>query len=135
MVEVTLNHSPDPLEVCILIVLVMCERLFTITHSMRLDIGLVDNIKTIFVTERIPKRIIRVMTCPHSVDIELLHDLDILDHVSLTHHISLIRIKLMTVGSLDEDRLAVHEKLAVLYSHIPEAYVHLGHFCQTVLVI
>ena len=73
--------------------------------------------------------------CPYSIDIELLHDHDILDHVRLAHHISLIRVHLVAVGALDEDWLSVHEKLSVLYRHIPETYVHPGHFSEAVLVI
>ena len=135
MVEVTLNHSPDPLEVSILIICVMSKRLFAIAHSVRLDIRFIYHIKSIFVAERIPERIVRIMTCPYSIDIELLHDHDILDHICLAHHISLIRVHLVAIGALDEDWLSVHEKLSVLYSHIPKAYVHPGHFSETVLVI
>ena len=135
MIEVTLNHSPDPFKMRLLIIGVMSERLFAIAHAVRLDVSLIYHIKTISVTQRIPKRIIRVMTCPDCIDIELLHDLNILYHVSLAHHISLIRVHLMTVRTLDKDRLAVHQELAVLYSHIPETNVNPGHFCKAVLVV
>ena len=135
MIEITLNHSPDPFEMRLLIIGVMSKRLFAIAHSVRLDIRFIYHIKSIFVAERIPERVVRVMACPYSIDIELLHDHDILDHIRLAHDISLIWIHLVTVGTLDQDRLAVHEKLTVLNGHIPETYVHLGHFCQTVLVI
>ena len=74
------------------------------------------------------------MACPYSIDIELLHDHDILDHIRLAHHISLIWVHLMTVRTLDKDRLAVHEKLAFLDLHISETELKESNFCHTLII-
>ena len=74
------------------------------------------------------------MTCPDSIEIELLHDLDILDHVRLRDHISLVWIEFMSVDSFDKDRLTVHKKLTVLDAYIPESDLYLRRLGLTFLV-
>ena len=93
---------------------------------MRLDVRLIHDINSILVTERVPERVVRIVACTHCIDVQLLHDQDILDHVSLGHDISLVRVHLMPVRSLYEDRLSVYKKLASLYADIPESH---GYGC------
>ena len=135
MVEIPLDRPADTLEMCKLELRILCKGLVAISHTVRLDIGLSDNVKTIFVTKRIPERIVRIMACTDCVHVELLHDEDILDHVSLAYDISLVRIHLVPVHTLDEYRLAVDKKLASDNLHIPESDLDGCSFCLSLLVI
>ena len=52
------------------------------------------------------------MGSAYGIDVQLFHDADILDHTLHRDHIAAIGVELMTIGSLDEDRLSVDEQLA-----------------------
>ena len=60
------------------------------------------------VAKVVPQVIIRIVTGTHSVDIEFLHDLNILDHAFGRYDITTIRINFMTVGTFEENGLAVY---------------------------
>ena len=51
-----------------------------VAHAVTLDVGLSHYVDTILVAQLIPAGIIGIVTGAHSVDIQLLHDLDILNH-------------------------------------------------------
>ena len=48
---------------------------------MSLDISLVNNIKSVFVAEVIPKGIVRIVASAHSIEVQLLHYEDIPLHI------------------------------------------------------
>ena len=83
MIEVSAEKSACSFKMSILKERILCKCLLVITHSVRLDVCLVNYIKTVFVAERIPTRIIRIVACSYSIHIEFLHDEDILDHILL----------------------------------------------------
>ena len=60
---------------------------------------------------------------------------DILDHIRLAYHITLIRIHLVAVDALDKHRLTVHQKLAVLDFDISEADLKHRDLSHTLTVI
>ena len=63
---------------------------------MTLDIRLSRHIDAVFVAEVIPAGIIGIVTSAHRVDVQILHDLDILNHAFHRYDITTIRIELMT---------------------------------------
>ena len=111
-----------------LIVRIPRETGISVTHSVRLDVGLIHHIESIPVTEVIPLRGIRVVTCADSIYIQLLHDEDVLDHIFTGDHISPVGADLMSVRTLDEDRPAVDQELSVLHTDIPEAHAEGSRF-------
>ena len=94
-----------------------------VAEPMTLLVCLRTEIDTILVAEVVPHRIIGVMTGAHGIDIEPFHQLDILDHPFTAHHITAIRIHLMTVNTLDEYRLTVHQQLRIFDLHLAEAHL------------
>ena len=73
------------------------------------------------------------MTGAHGIDVQTLHNLDVLNHSLQADYISCIRIHLMAVSTLYEHGLPVHEKLLVLNFHLSETYFnwHLfNHFVE-----
>ena len=83
---------------------------------MDLYVGFVDDIETIFVTQLIKLRCVRIMAGADSIEIVLLHQAhifaDMLQCNSRTH----IRITVVTVGSAETDFLTVQ-----VYNGIPDA--------------
>ena len=89
--------------------------------SVTLHIGFIQNIDTVLITEIIPHRIIRIMTGPHSIEIELFHQLDIIKHIFSGQDFSVFHIVFMTVDSPDQHSFAVEKQIAAIYSDIAES--------------
>ena len=68
------------LQMGLLIILTLGKCTLTITHAMTLHISLSRQVDTILVTEVIPTGIVRIVTGAYSVDIQLLHNFQVLDH-------------------------------------------------------
>ena len=68
------------------------------------------------------------MTSTYSIDIQLLHNLNILNHTFYRDDIATIRIKLMTVRSLNQDRLSVNQQLSSFYLNMTEANLLFDNF-------
>ena len=81
----------------------------------------------IAVAEVVPVGIVGVVACAHGVEVKLFHQLDILKHALLAHHISAVGVELVAVGALYQHGLAVDEQLAVLYLHAAEAHIYRYH--------
>ena len=62
------------------------------------------------------------MTSTDSIDIKTLQDFDILYHTLHTNNIAAIRIQLMAVNTLYQNRLTVDQQLLVLDFHFTEAH-------------
>ena len=108
---------------------ILRQRLLAITHAMTLKIRLRREIDTILVAEVIPTGIIRIVTGAYRINIQLFHNLYILDHTVDAHDIAIIRIEFMTVSTFDEDRLTVDEQLPSLDLNMTEAHL-LAHSLQ-----
>ena len=83
MVDVPEDHPAIPDQMGGLEILPLGESGLTVAHTMRLDIAFVNDIEAVFVTQGVPERVVGIVACTHSVDIQLFHDPDIPDHVSL----------------------------------------------------
>ena len=97
-----------------------------ISHSMRLDISLVDNIDSILVAEIVPTGIVGIVGSTDCVDIEFLEHFDIIDHIGLGHYVTRARAEFVTVGAFDKDGLAIDKKLGILYLDSPESETYRG---------
>ena len=91
---------------------------------MRLHIGLGYDIDTVLVAQVIPEVGIGVVAGTHGVEVEFLHDLDVLDHALPREYIATVGIQLMTVSSLEEHWLTVHQNLGILQLDLAEAHLH-----------
>ena len=80
---------------------ILRKRLLTVTHTVTLQVRLCREIDTILVTEVIPTRIVWIVTSAHRIDIQLFHNLDILNHTLYTHVVAAVRIELMAIGTFD----------------------------------
>ena len=131
MVEVATDHAAYTRKVSIAKNRVVSESLLAIAHAVRLNIGLVNHIKSIFVAEGVPERVVWIVACSYSIDIQLFHDKNILYHVGLGNHISLVGIEFMTVCTFEQNGLAVDKELIADNLHVAETYLKLSIFCYT----
>ena len=56
------------------------------------------------------------------IHVEVLHNLYVLNHAADRHHIAPVGVELVAVGTLEEHRPAVDQKLLVLDLHLAEAH-------------
>ena len=128
MVEVTAHHTAYTRKVGIAENRIVSESLLAIAHAVRLDIGLVNHIESIFVAEGVPERVVWIVACSYSIDIQLFHDKNILYHVGLGNHIAFEGIEFMAVCTFDQNGLSVDKKLVADNLHVSETYLKLSPF-------
>ena len=111
------------------------KRLLFISHTMRFEVCLSGDVDTVFITKVIPARITWIVAGTNGVDVQLLHDLDILNHALQAHYVSTVRIHLVAVGTLHQHRLSVNEQLCILDFHVAESHFLRNHLSGALLVL
>ena len=81
------------------VVLTLGQRSFAITHAMTLKVRLSREVDAVLVAEVVPTGVIGIVAGAYSIDIQILHNLDVLNHSLHGDDITTIGIKLMTVGT------------------------------------
>ena len=76
---------------------------------MAFDVGFSYHINAVLVAELIPIVVVRIVASTHGIQVELFHYLDVLNHALFGNDITAVRIQLMTIGTLDKDRLTIHQ--------------------------
>ena len=94
--------------------------LLIVTHTMALQVALSSQVDTILIAQVIPTWIVGIVTGTHSIDVQLLHNLDILNHALHAHDVATIRIQFVAVGTLNQDSLTVHQQLSALNLNVAE---------------
>ena len=115
--------------------LILGECLLLVAHTVTLEVRLGGEIDTVFVAEVVPTWIVGIVAGAHGIDVELLHDADILDHTLDADDIAPIRVEFVTVGTLDEDRLAIDEQLASTDLYVAEAHLLTHDFQHLVALL
>ena len=122
VVTVARNHTAHPLHERHLPVGVVGKGLiFVEHHAMALDVGFVYHIESEFRAKLVPRIVVRVVAVAYTVQVELLHQLDVVYHGPHGDGTSLVRVVLVTVHPLEEDGLAVNHLHAVHHFHGTEA--------------
>ena len=123
MVLIGNNVTLLTLDMCLGKSLVLGEGLLAIAHTMTLEVRFCCQVDTILVAEVIPTWIVGIVTSTNGVDIQILHNLDILNHALNGNNVSTIGIEFMTVGTLDKDRLTVDQQLTALDLYVTETHL------------
>ena len=113
---------------------ILSQTAVTVAHAVTLEVCLSHQIDAVLVAEVVPAGIIGVMAGAHSIDVEFLHHLNILNHAAHGNHIASIGVQLVAVCTLEEHRLAVHQHLSTLDLHLAEAYLLGNHLAGAALV-
>jgi len=97
MVAVSAHHPFDT--VCYLLVVqrVLSYCAFPVAESVSLVVRLVDDVETIFITQLVPVRVVRVVASAHRVDVQLLHYPDVAEHVLLGDDVGSVRVHFVAV--------------------------------------
>ena len=127
VVAVSLDVAAVPLDVRVMEERVLSQRLRPVTHAVRLDVRLGHDIDAVFVAEVVPVIVIGIVRGAYRIDIELLHDADVLLHARPGHDIAPVGVQFVPVRALEQNGLAVHQDLGVLYLHLAEAHLHRDH--------
>ena len=106
-----------------------------VAETVTLLVRLRDEVQTILVAEVVPARVVGIVACAHGIDVEPLHQLDILYHALAAHIVAPVGVHLVAVGSLEEYRLAVDEHLRVLDFYLPESHLLRNHLHHTVTLL
>ena len=64
------------------------------------------------------------MGCSHGIDIQFFHYADVTDHLLLSDDIAAMGGHLVSVGTLDENRLTIDKELASTDLDSPESETH-----------
>ena len=80
VVETALYVALVAFQMRFLIRRILGQRGFLIAHTVRFYVGFCHYIDTVFITEFIPVIVIGVVTGTDRIQVELLHDLDVLEH-------------------------------------------------------
>ena len=108
------------LQVHLLEVGALGQRGVAVAHTVTLQVGFGCEVDTILVAKLIPTWVVRIVAGAYGIDVQLLHDLDVLNHALHRHDVAAIRIQLVAVGTLDENGLTVDEQLAALNLYVAE---------------
>jgi len=103
--------------------------LTVVAESVALLVGFADEIDAVLVAEVVPQRVVGVVACAHGVDVEALHELQILDHALAADHVAAVGIHLVAVYTFYIYRLSVDEELRSANLHATETHAlgnHLG---------
>ena len=68
------------LEMHLLEVGTLGQRMFAVTHAVTLEVGLGSKVDAVLVAEVVPARVVRIVAGAYGVNVELLHDFDVLNH-------------------------------------------------------
>ena len=125
VVEIPLHMAHVALQMGLLVGRVAGQRGGAVAHAVRLDIRLGYHIETILVAEVIPVRIVGIVAGAHGIDVELLHDLDVLLHPLVRHHVAAVRVEFVPVDALDQDAFPVDQQVGALDFDFAEAGVEM----------
>ena len=100
---ISFYHSAHPLPIRSYPFRNSCQcSFFRYFHSVRFEIGFINQVKPVFVTKFVPFFYIGIMTASHSIYIKLLHQADIFFHSLISHTSPFFRIVFMSVYSFQE---------------------------------
>ena len=94
--------------------------ILAVTKAVAFLISLSNNVESILVAKVVPNRVVRIVTSTHSIDIQPFHQFNVLKHTLTCHNITTVWVHLMTVSSLEENRLTIDQYLCILYFNLAE---------------
>lgn len=100
------------------------DGILAISESMTFLVGLSNEVEAVLVAEVVPARIIGIMACAYGVDIEALHNFNVLNHTLEGYVVTTVGVHFVAVGALDEYWLSVDKQLGFLISTLRNPTLH-----------
>ena len=91
--------------------------------AVRLEVRLIDDVKTVAVAELVDVARVRVMRAAQRIDVVLLHDDDVLLDLRRICRAAAVAVKLVAVRALEDDALAVELHEPIVHAELAEADV------------
>ena len=89
----------------------LSSSIVAILEAVALLVGLCCYIKTIFVTKVVPYWVVWIVASTNGIDVQALHNLDILNHALARYYIASVWVHFVTVCTLDIYRLTIYKEL------------------------
>ena len=121
VVFIAFEHVLDAVEVGRAPGWVLGQGFIAVAHAVGLEVGLIDDVEAEFVGQLVEMRVIRVVRAADRVDVGALHLQQVVPHVLGGEIVAGFRVEFVAVDPLEQDRLAVVQKLAVFHLVAPEA--------------
>ena len=102
------------LDVSLLKVRTNRQGLILVTHTMCFEVRLGSKVETILIAKIVPARIVGIVASTNGIDIQVLHNLDILNHALYRNDVTTIGVEFVAIGTLNQNRLSVNEQLSTL---------------------
>ena len=102
-----------------------------IPASVALQVRLIDQIQTVFITKSVDQRRIRIMACPHCIDVVLLHDGQVFSKLLFRYMSSAHRAEFMPVNPFEDNSLTVQCHDAVFHLKSAESHFLRNDFHQS----
>ena len=106
---------------------VLGQRMLLVAHTVTLQVALSSQVDTILIAQVVPTWIVGIVTGTYGIDVQLFHYLDILNHALYTYNVATIRIQLVAVGTLNQDRLSIYQQLSALNLNVAETNLLLDY--------
>ena len=130
VIESTLNVAFVAFQMCFFIGCNFCQCLFFVSHAVRFQISLSYDINTVLIAQVVPEIVVRVMAGTYGIDVELFHDLNILNHTLAGYIRSAVGIHLMTVGTFYQNRLTIDQNLCIFQFYLTETDFYRNDFAN-----
>ena len=92
--------------------------IFVKRKRMALNVRLAYDVEAVDITELVPARVVGIMRSPDGIQVVALHQLNISDHVLHVDDVSMIGMRLVSVGTMDIDRLPVYQELSFHWTRL-----------------
>ena len=102
-----------------------------IPASVALQVRLINQIQTVFITESVDQRGVRIMACPHCIDVVLLHDGQVFSKLLFRYMSSAHRAEFMPVNPFEDNSLTVQCHDAVFHLKSAESHFLRNDFHQS----
>ena len=110
LVFVALKHIFCTIQMRCFPVFVFSQRFVAVTHSMRFDVGFVNNVQTVFITQFVPQLRLRIVRCTNSIQVVFLHGFNVQQHGFFILNVAGFVVVLMQVGTFNVNVFSVHAK-------------------------
>lgn len=84
---------------------------------MTLDVGLVNHVQAMLITQIVPQRIVGIVGATNSVEVKLFHESDVLQHRLSIDNVSVVAVMLVTIDTPESDLLAIDEEPSLSNLH------------------
>ena len=97
-------------------------------HTLRLQVRFIDHVDAVAIAQFVPVRMVRVMGSTHGVDVEALHQQDVLQHGLAWNRAAEAGVVFVAVHTFEQDGHTVHQETAVADFDLPKAEMGSGRF-------